>query len=65
MGTRSPRKRRRQVADQPALMRLQLRIARCADRLARCDLAKPPRTLTENMEVWMRAECTILEAHAG
>jgi hypothetical protein len=65
MGTSGRKRRRRQAADQTALMRLQVRIARCADRLARGERSRPPRTLTEDMQLWMRAEYTILNANAG
>ncbi|HUR57000.1 MAG TPA: hypothetical protein VM029_04790 [Opitutaceae bacterium] len=44
------------------MRRLQIRIARCADRLARQEKnASPPRSLCENMQLWMQAECSILD----
>ncbi len=55
-----------QSGDQTALVRLQRRITRCADTLARKDRAEaPPITLDKTFEIWMQAEDTILETQAG
>ena len=65
MGKTAAKKRLRQSGDQTVLLRLQRRIAQCADMLAQEDRAKLPRTLNQNVQIWMRAEDAILAAHAG
>lgn len=55
-----------QSGDRTALVRLQRRIARCADMLARKDRAKTlPITLDKTFELWMQAEKTLLETQTG